>query len=167
MTDRDLTKLKPEFKIKVDKFLAEVEGIFVTEAWRSDERQAELLKSGASQVTVSNHQLGNAIDIAFYGDDLYPSDHSKWEEVAKIANKYGMEWGYDLWAHLGFVDKPHFQDNGFPLSDENIEKQIESNEKVLSQRGDSLSYALAEYNACMKFHAELKQVPYKPLTLTS
>ena len=23
-----------------------------------------------------------------------------------------MDWGYDLWAHTGFIDKPHFQDDG-------------------------------------------------------
>ncbi|MBT3726215.1 hypothetical protein HOG21_00495 [bacterium] len=30
-----------------------------------------------------------------------------WKEIAEIAKKYGIDWGYDLWK----TDKPHFQDN--------------------------------------------------------
>lgn len=26
-----------------------------------------------------------------------------------------MDWGFDLWAHTGFIDKPHFQDDGKPI----------------------------------------------------
>lgn len=45
---RGLDKLTPSFKEKVEKFLAEVNKdskvIFVTETWRSEERQKELVK---------------------------------------------------------------------------------------------------------------------------
>jgi len=45
--DRDLSKLKPGFLKKERKFLKEVwEEVFITEAWRSEERQAELYTQG-------------------------------------------------------------------------------------------------------------------------
>ena len=125
---RGLDKLEPNFKKKVTKWLTAVESmdvdIFVTETWRSDERQAYLLSIGASHVKRSNHQDGLAVDIAFsqvrYGT-LYPKDHSLWRKVADEAIKYGIDWGYDLWAvKYGFVDKPHFQDNGKAL----VEKPV-------------------------------------------
>lgn len=113
---RALDKLNPAFRSKVEKFMEEVNRgtaiIFITESWRSEERQAELLKAGLSQVRHSNHQDGLAIDIGFLGAQLYPSDLSKWRKVADIGKKYGIDWGFDLWAW----DKPHFQDNGKILS---------------------------------------------------
>lgn len=113
---RGLDKLNPSFKAKVEKFLAEVNKtakvIFITETWRSDERQAELLKAGLSQVKRSNHQDGLAVDIAFVGASLYPEDQKVWRSVADIGKKFGIDWGYDLWKW----DKPHFQDNGKPIA---------------------------------------------------
>ena len=111
-SDRDVSKLDKNFKRKVDAFMAEVNAnnkiIFITEWWRSQERQNELIKAGLSQVKRSNHQDWLAIDIGFYGSELYPSDNNRWRKVADIAKKYGIDWGYDLWKW----DKPHFQDNG-------------------------------------------------------
>jgi len=49
--------------------------------------------------------LGLAVDIAFYGSALYPSDLSLWRNLADKAKKHGIDWGYDLWDW----DKPHFQ----------------------------------------------------------
>lgn len=113
---RGLDKLNPSFKVKVEKFLAEVNKtspvIFITETWRSEERQAELLKAGLSQVKHSNHQDGLAVDIAFVGASLYPEDQKVWRSVADIGKKFGIDWGYDLWKW----DKPHFQDNGKPIT---------------------------------------------------
>lgn len=37
-----------------------------------------------------------------------------WREIAEVANKYGIDWGYDLWE----TDKPHFQDNGKPFEED-------------------------------------------------
>lgn len=108
---RGLDKLNPTFRSKVEKFLAEVNKnwnvIFVTESWRSEERQTELLKAGLSQVKRSNHQDWLAIDIWFYWSQLYPSDMKQWRSVADIGKKYWIDWGFDLWQW----DKPHFQDN--------------------------------------------------------
>lgn len=73
---RGIDKLTYNLQQKVTLFLAEVnkdsEVIFITETWRSEERQVELIKAGLSQVKHSNHQDGKAIDIAFRGDSLYP-----------------------------------------------------------------------------------------------
>lgn len=108
---RGLDKLAPAFRKKVELFLAACPEIFVTESWRSGERQTELVKLKLSFVKRSNHQDGLAIDIGFDGPDLYPVDQAKWRKVADVAKKYGIDWGFDLWNW----DKPHFQDNGLPL----------------------------------------------------
>lgn len=109
---RSLDKLTPIFRAKVEKFIAEsnkfTPTIFITESWRTQERQNELLIAWLSQVRHSNHQDGLAIDIWFFWSELYPEDFSKWRKVADIAKKYGIDWWYDLWRW----DKPHFQDNG-------------------------------------------------------
>ena len=60
---RLLDKLEPSFKVKVEKFIAECPQIFITESWRSEERQKELRAAGLSQVAHSNHQDGKAVDI--------------------------------------------------------------------------------------------------------
>lgn len=112
---RELDKLQPVFREKVDAFLKECDWIFITESWRSQERQDDLYAQGRTKpgeivtwTTTSNHTQGLAIDIAFNGEVLYPSDFEQWRMVANIAKKYGIDWGYDLWG----TDKPHFQDNG-------------------------------------------------------
>ena len=115
-TDRDINKLSDNFKLKVIDFLKEVwDIIFITEWFRSKERQEYLYAQGRTTpwdivtwVKHSNHQDWNAIDIAFKWDSLYPTNHSKWEKLWDIANKYWINWGFDLWNG---VDKPHFQDN--------------------------------------------------------
>lgn len=64
---RNTDKLAPKFREKVEKFLGEVNKtekvIFLSETWRSDERQAELVAAKLSQVKRSNHQDGLAVDI--------------------------------------------------------------------------------------------------------
>ncbi|MCP4971959.1 MAG: M15 family metallopeptidase [Arcobacter sp.] len=69
-TDRDLNKLASPFKEKVKDFLKDerVGDIFVTEGYRSQERQ-EYLYNQTPKVTwtlTSMHTKGLAIDIAFY-----------------------------------------------------------------------------------------------------
>ncbi len=118
MTYRKLDGLDPNFRIKTEKFLEEAKplGVFITETFRSAERQNKLFNEGKSYIDglthLGQHQKGLAFDIAFMGPELYPEDHKIWEKVGKIANKHGIDWGYDLWAHTGFIDQPHFQDNG-------------------------------------------------------
>lgn len=104
-----LDKLNPDFRKKVDIFLKDVwEKIFVVETWRSWARQDYLFEKWLSQTRDSNHEYWLAIDIAFRWDEPYPNDLRKWKEIAKIANKYWIDWLYDLWAKW---DKVHFQDN--------------------------------------------------------
>ena len=115
--DRDLDKLNSVFKHLVLNFIehAKYEGydIFVTEGYRTQERQEYLYSLGRTRpgniVTwIKNgsiHQKGKAIDIAFNGKELYPKDYQTWRRVADIAKEHGLDWGYDLWG----LDKPHFQ----------------------------------------------------------
>lgn len=129
--DRDLRKLNPNFRVKVNAFLRQAVpqcGIFVTEAWRSDERQKELFAQGLSKTKRSKHQDGLAIDIAFLGEELYPKDPKKWEEVAEIAKECGINWGYEMWGW----DKPHFEDNGKNFFDPMTEEEIKAIRAVMA-----------------------------------
>ena len=74
--DRDINKLDPKFKIKVLKFMNECEkqdiSIFVTEAFRTYDRQLELYMQGRTKpgrivtwTMNSLHRERKAIDIAF------------------------------------------------------------------------------------------------------
>lgn len=115
-TDRDLSKLVSPFKEKVEDFLKDdrVSNIFVTEGYRSQERQ-EYLYNQTPRVTwtlTSMHTKWLAIDIAFNWSELYPSDFELWNSVAKVASEYWIDWGYNLWQ----TDMPHFQDNGLPYN---------------------------------------------------
>lgn len=115
-TYRWIDKLNPRFAKKVKPFIDEVwDKIFITESWRSKERQDYLYSLGRTRkwkkvtwTKKSNHQEGLAIDIAFRGKELYPRSIKKWRDIGDVAKKYGISWGYDLWKK----DKPHFQDNG-------------------------------------------------------
>lgn len=124
---RGLDKLTPEFRKQVENWFKEkvtIKGVtkkvsdlvFVTETWRSAERQMQLFKQvpraswldGVTQRSL--HQDGLAVDIAFTGNELYPKDQEYWRAVADAAKKHGIEWGFDLWKW----DKPHFQDAKAP-----------------------------------------------------
>lgn len=122
--NRDINELDPNFKEKVMKFLSHAHhagySIFITEGYRSQERQNELYAQGRTKpgnivtwTLNSVHTQRKAIDIAWNHPELYPSDLDLWKEVGKIASVYGIDWGYDLWGK----DLPHFQDNGIPLDD--------------------------------------------------
>lgn len=133
--DRDISKLDNEFKRKVVYFLSEVKplGVFVTEARRSNARQRYLRFKGLSRTITSYHQRGLAIDIGFKDDtrtlqverELYPQDMKRWREVADIAKKYEIDWGYDLWNW----DKAHMQCSGKPYIEENKPKISEFAQK--------------------------------------
>lgn len=115
-TDRNLSRLDPNFRKKVESFLKVVGNtIFVTEAYRTQERQDYLYSlwrtvrgSIITWTRNSKHTQGLAIDIAFHGDVLYPKDAKVWRDIADIARQYGIAWWYDLWER----DKPHFQCDG-------------------------------------------------------
>jgi len=115
MPDTDITKLSQPCQNFVEKFLKECPQIYITEAYRSQERQNELYEQGRSKpgqiitwTKSSLHTQRQAIDIAFHGSEMYPKDLEKWKEVAKIAKKHHILWGYDLWGK----DLCHFQYSG-------------------------------------------------------
>lgn len=82
--------------------------IFVTDTKRTQEEQNALVKAGKSKTYKSNHLTGTAVDIAFKGKVLYPTDEKIWSALCFIMRKYGIvNWYYDL--KRGF-DKVHFQD---------------------------------------------------------
>lgn len=120
---RWLDKLNPRFRKKVELFLKEVwNKIFITESWRSQERQNYLYWlwrtipwKTVTWTLTSEHTKWLAIDIAFNWKELYPKDIYLWKEISEIAKKYGIYWWYDLWK----TDKPHFQDNWKELIEEN------------------------------------------------
>ncbi|UTQ80243.1 L-alanyl-D-glutamate peptidase [Escherichia phage PO103-1] len=94
--------------------------VAVLEGLRSYERQQELLKQGATKVSVSRHMSGNALDIAPYPIDW--NDLERFQIVAehmfKAAEELGVviRWGGTWertftkpvkWAK--FLDAPHFE----------------------------------------------------------
>jgi len=121
-TDRDLEKLASPFREKVQDFMKDerVSNIFVTEWYRTQERQEYLyyLVPKVTWTLDSMHTKWLAIDIAFNWSELYPVNIDIWKKVAKVANEYGIDWGYDLWQ----TDKPHFQDNWLPYNEPNMNK---------------------------------------------
>ena len=94
--------------------------ITVLEGLRTAERQAELLKQGATKVQVSRHMSGNAIDIAPYPIDW--NDTERFKIVAHhmfaaakelgIAIRWGGNWSRQdetVKPTSSFVDMPHFE----------------------------------------------------------
>ena len=84
----------------------------VSEGLRTKARQAELVKSGASQTQNSRHLTGHAVDlVAMIGLDirwdwpLYYKIADAVKQAAKELNVH-IEWGGD-WKT--FKDGPHFQ----------------------------------------------------------
>jgi len=112
--NRNLNKLTPRFKQKVEFFLKEATNIFITEGWRSKSRQQELYNQWRTTpwkivtwTLKSNHLKWEAIDVAFKWKELYPSDRVLWNKVFDTAKKYGIDSLYV--KH--WVDSPHLQDN--------------------------------------------------------
>ncbi|WP_069999455.1 M15 family metallopeptidase [Cellulosilyticum sp. I15G10I2] len=108
---RDINKLTPETKILCLRFLAECKAqglnIGISETWRSEERQKEMIKSGASKITRSKHMDGLAFD--FYNNqvgNLYPDDIMR--KCGAIGKKLGLYWGGDF---KGFYDSCHLENN--------------------------------------------------------
>lgn len=93
--------------------------IFLTDWHRTDEEQDKLYEQGRTTpgnvvtwTRDSTHEYGIAFDIAFRGAELYPKEHQKRANVASVGKK--------IWLLRGFckrgADRPHFENNGVPLS---------------------------------------------------
>ena len=113
---RSLERLKgvhPDLVAVVQRAIALTQIDFtVTEGLRSRERQAQLVKAGASQTMKSRHITGHAVDLAaLVGGEV----RWDWPLYAKLATamkaaalqiNVPLEWGGD-WKSLR--DGPHFQ----------------------------------------------------------
>ena len=132
LSDKKLEGLRSDFAIRVRAFMDEVsDKVFITDWFRSQEEQNELYKQWRTApgkivtwTTDSNHAKGLAVDIAFYWEELYPTDHNRWEAIAKVARRHWLVWGYDLWGK----DKPHFQVSTYEI-EQSRKKVIEAIEK--------------------------------------
>ena len=84
----------------------------ITEGLRTKERQAQLVKAGASKTMKSRHLTGHAIDVAAMVDNEIRWDWPLYSKIAvafkAAAQELGLvvEWGGD-WKT--FKDGPHFQ----------------------------------------------------------
>lgn len=93
--------------------LGEIDFI-VTEGLRTPDRQAQLLKAGASQTLRSRHLTGHAVDLAVLVDGEVRWDWPLYDKLGVLVKKAArmleppvpIEWGGD-WT--SFRDGPHFQ----------------------------------------------------------
>lgn len=122
MTDRNLDHLYPDFRRRFINLQIEMENlfhpIFLTEGFRTAERQRELYSIGRIKGIIvkpwqvvtrakpgqSYHNYGLAADIAFSSKEPYSEEHP-WKLLGQIAPKHGLEWGGN-WKH---PDRPHLQ----------------------------------------------------------
>jgi len=108
---KDINKLTPETKILCLRFLelckAQGLNIKITETWRSEERQKELIKSGASKINHSLHQDGRAFDYCQnVKGDLYPDTIMR--KCGAIGKSLGLYWGGSF---QNFYDSCHLQND--------------------------------------------------------
>ncbi len=112
---KGLDKLDPNFRAKLEKFLAANPHVEIVESWRSYARQLWLYAQGRTRdgrivtwTLKSMHLLGKAADLKFKGDIPYPRDWTKWQKLSDSAEKFGIDSGFSLgWGK----DYTHFQDN--------------------------------------------------------
>jgi peptidoglycan L-alanyl-D-glutamate endopeptidase CwlK len=84
----------------------------VLEGLRTLERQAQLVKSGASQTMNSRHLTGHAVDLGAWVTNQVRWDWPLYHKIAKAMKaaaqelEIAIEWGGD-WQ--SFPDGPHFQ----------------------------------------------------------
>jgi peptidoglycan L-alanyl-D-glutamate endopeptidase CwlK len=116
-SDRSLSNLKgihPDLRRVMDRALQISPLDFsVIEGLRTKERQAQLVKAGASQTMNSRHITGHAVDLLPIGPDGraafdWPLYHRLAPAVKKAAQEFGVAivWGGD-WR--SFKDGPHFE----------------------------------------------------------
>ena len=116
LSQRSLDRMKgvDERLVNVVKRAIEISEVdfIVTEGLRTKERQAELLKAGATRTMNSKHIVGKAVDLAAvvsgqvrWDWPLYSKLATAMKRAAEILN-VKIEWGGD-W--VTFKDGPHFQ----------------------------------------------------------
>jgi peptidoglycan LD-endopeptidase CwlK len=116
-SQRSLKSMKgihPELRRVINRALQESPRDFVViEGLRTEERQRELVASGASKTMNSRHLTGHAVDLVLIGNDGkaafdWPLYHQLAPAVKAAAEKDGVKivWGGD-WRT--FKDGPHFE----------------------------------------------------------
>tara|TARA_R110000868_G_scaffold114344_2_gene306422 strand:+ start:5808 stop:6959 length:1152 start_codon:yes stop_codon:yes gene_type:complete len=112
--------LLPEVQAKAD-LLIEMAGnigldIRITEGYRTPERQNELYAQGrttAGKIVTwakageSYHQSKKAFDVCFIGKEPYPTNDTKWKQLADIGKSIGLNPGY--YFPQGKKDSCHFE----------------------------------------------------------
>ncbi|MEY9975816.1 M15 family metallopeptidase [Lysinibacillus sp. RC79] len=116
-TCRDLAELLPAAQTACrllfqECYKADIKNIFITETYRSQERQKYLYAQGRTrpgQIVTwtlnSNHKSRLAWDIAV-GPPQSLYDVTTLNKVGTIAKKLGIEWG-GTWTNA--IDRPHFE----------------------------------------------------------
>lgn len=122
---RDITQLHPLARMLAEALEAKAAArdlyIKITDCVRSKDEQNGIDASRTNvKYPYSFHNWGLAFDICFNSkNNPYPSDPKVWDEVGKIAESIGLEWG-GRWVKP--VDKPHFQLNAYGTCVELIKK---------------------------------------------
>lgn len=116
LSERSLAKLQhihPDLQAVVKRAIELTEVDFtVTEGLRTKERQAQLVKAGASQTMRSRHLTGHAVDLAAFVAGEIRWDWPLYAKLARamkaaaLEKNVAIEWGGD-WKTLR--DGPHFQ----------------------------------------------------------
>ncbi|WP_272683253.1 M15 family metallopeptidase [Providencia sp. PROV156] len=113
-SEENLRGVHPDL-VKVTRRALELTTIdfMVIEGKRTEARQRQLVKNGASQTMNSRHLTGHAVDCAPLVDREIPwNDWSKFKLVADAMLQAAKELGIDLeWGGnwKSFKDGPHFQ----------------------------------------------------------
>lgn len=113
-SEENLRGVHPDL-VKVVRRALELTSIdfMVIEGKRTEARQRDLVKSGASQTMNSRHLTGHAVDCAPLVNREIPwKDWSKFKLVADAMLRAGKELGIDVeWGGnwTSFKDGPHFQ----------------------------------------------------------
>ena len=116
LSQRSLDRMKgvDERLVNVVKRAIEISEVdfMVTEGLRTKERQAQLVKAGASKTMNSKHLTGKAVDLAAVVDGQVRWDWPLYNKIAVAMKRAAeilnvkIEWGGD-W--ITFKDGPHFQ----------------------------------------------------------
>jgi peptidoglycan L-alanyl-D-glutamate endopeptidase CwlK len=121
---KNLNGIHPDLRRVIDRALQDSPLDFVViEGLRTKERQAQLVKQGASKTMNSRHLTGHAVDLVPIGPNGkaafdWPLYHQLGPAVKAAAAKEGvdLDWGGD-WTT--FKDGPHFEldRNTYPAGD--------------------------------------------------
>lgn len=146
VANRDINALHPVAQKACRMFLAECKrqgvDIFITETYRSQERQKWLYAQGRTrpgQVVTwtlnSNHKSRLAWDVAVSPPKaMY--DVATLNKAGAIGRRLGIEWGGD-WK--GTVDRPHFQVKTSWKAPIIVSEQVKELQRLLNKKGFNLN----------------------------